>query len=98
MGDTIVVFDQSNALLIAALRCDNSAESLPGLGRVKTRTRCGAVELRSQASDVLPSRARLRLCTPADAAAQKSRKVRGSYASGARVTSWLSCYYVSNRG
>ena len=38
--------------------------SLSGLGRVKTRTRCGAVEWRSQASDVLPSRARLRLARP----------------------------------
>ena len=52
-----------------------------GLGRVKTQACCGAVEWRSQASDVLSVSREARLLAPSDA---EARKLGGSYASGAR--------------
>jgi len=60
-----------------------------GLGCAKTPTCCGAVELRSQASNVLSFSREARLLPPTDAQAQKSRKLRGSYTSVARLTSCL---------
>src|SRR4029453_3747691 len=73
------------------------ALSARGLGCVKTQTCCGAVEWRSQASDVLSFSREARLSAPTDAVAQKPRELRGSYTSGARRTSSLSCYYASSR-
>src|SRR6476620_10762648 len=80
---------------IAALR---RAKPAKGLGRVKTRTCCGAVEWRSQASDVLSFSREARLSAPTDAQAKKSRKLRDSCASRTRVTSCDSCYRVSSGG
>ena len=68
-----------------------------GLGCVKSQTCCGAVEWGSQASPVLSFSREARLSTPIDAECSNVKK-RGFYASVARVTFWLSCYYVSSRG
>src|SRR5262245_31986170 len=51
--------------------------SVAGLGCVKTQACCGAVEWRSQASDLLSFSREARLLAPSDAEAQKSRKLRG---------------------
>jgi ABC-type uncharacterized transport system substrate-binding protein len=56
-----------------------------GLGCAKTQTCCGAVEWRSQAPDILTFSREARLSPPSDAQAQKSRKLRGSHTSGARL-------------
>src|SRR5262249_13552565 len=73
------------------------ATTAPGLGCAKTPTCCGAVEWRSQASNVLSFPREARLLPPTDAQAQKSRKLRSSYTSVARLTSCLFYYYVSSR-
>jgi len=49
----------------------------------ETQKYCGAVEWRSQASNVPSFSHETRLLPPTDAQAQKSRKLRGSYTSGA---------------
>src|SRR5262245_39269132 len=77
--------------------CFNRRMAAQGLGCVKTQACCGAVEWRSQASDLLSFSREARLLAPSDAEAQKSRKLRGSHTSGARLTSCLSCYYESSR-
>src|SRR5262249_8159539 len=59
---------------------------------------CGAVQWRSQASDVLSFSREARLLAAGDAEAQKSREFRGTYSSGARLTSCNSCFYVSSPG
>ena len=69
-----------------------------GLGRAKTQTCCGAVEWGSQTSKVLSISREARPLAPTDTQAQKSRKLGGSYTSGARLTSYPSCHYVSSRG
>src|SRR5262249_5709655 len=66
-----------------------TATSLMGLGCAKTQTCCGAVEWRSQASNVLAFSREARLLSPTDAQAQKSRNFRGSYTSVAPLTSCL---------
>src|SRR5215471_5285775 len=60
------------------------AMSAAALGRAKTQTCCGDIEWRSQASDVRSFSREARLLQPTDAQAQKSRKLCGSYSSGAR--------------
>jgi len=71
--------------------------SAAGPGSVKTQTCCGALEWRSQASNVLTFSREARLLPPTDAQAQKSRKLRGAtlLAHGSRLA--FSCYYVPSR-
>jgi len=64
--------------------CKPVTGSGPALGSTKTQTCCGAVEWRSQSSDVRSFSREARRLALSNAGAQKSRRLRGSYASGAR--------------
>lgn len=68
-----------------------------GLGRVKTRACCRAVEWRSQSVRRSFRLARARLPAPTDAEVQKSRNSALLCASGARPTSSRSCSMCRTR-